>query len=100
MNMQQMMIQAQRMKRELDKAKKALAEQEFEVAKGGAVTVVVMGDRSVKSVTIDPAAFEADNKEMIEDMIVMATNEAMEKVDAAEAEIEERITGQRGGLGF
>ena len=37
MNMQQLMMQAQKMKRELEKAKAALAEQEFEVSKGGAV---------------------------------------------------------------
>ena len=100
MNMQQMMIQAQRMKRELEKAKKALAEQEFEVSKGGAVTVVVLGDRSVKAVKIDEAAFEPDNKEMVEDMIAMAINEAMEKIAAAEAEVNERITGSAAGLGF
>lgn len=100
MNMQQMMIQAQRMRRELEKAKAALAEQEFEVTKGGAVTVVVLGDKTIKSVSVDADAFEADNKDMVEDMIVMAINEAMEKIDAAEEEINTRITGTAGGLGF
>lgn len=100
MNMQQMMIQAQRMKRELEKAKAALAEQEFVVSKGGAVTVTVLGDRTVKAIEMDDEAFEKDNKEMLQDMIAMALNEAFEKVDAAEEEINKRITGSASGMGF
>ena len=100
MNMQQMMIQAQRLKRELEKAKEALAEQEFEVSKGGAVKVVVMGNRTIKSISIDESAFEKDNKEMIEDMLTMALNEAFEKIEAANEEINRKLTGGVGGFGF
>lgn len=100
MNIQQLMMQAQKMKRELQKAKEKLAEQEFKVSKGGAVTVIVMGDKSVKSIEIDNDAFDKDNKDMIQDMIAMAINEAMQQVIAAEEEINERITGQTGGMGF
>ncbi|MCQ2776166.1 MAG: YbaB/EbfC family nucleoid-associated protein [Bacilli bacterium] len=100
MNIQQLMMQAQKMKRELQKAKEKLAEQEFKVSKGGAVTVIVMGDKSVKSIEIDDDAFDKDNKDMIQDMIAMAINEAMQQVVAAEEEINERITGQTGGMGF
>ena len=100
MNMQQLMMQAQKMKRELEKAKAALAEQEFEVSKGGAVKVVVLGNRTVKSVEIQDDAFNADDKDMIQDMIAMAINEAIEKINEAEEEINERITGQPGGMGF
>lgn len=100
MNMQQIMAQAQKMKRELEKAKKELAQQEFSVTKGGAVTVVVMGDKSLKSVSINEDAFDKDNKDMVEDMIVMAINEAIEKVEEADREINERITGSAGGLGL
>ena len=46
MNMQQMMIQAQKMQRELKKAMDALAQQEFSVNKSGAVTVTMYGDGS------------------------------------------------------
>ena len=84
MNMQQMIMQAQKMKRELEKAKAALAEQEFEVSKGGAVKVVVLGNKTVKAVEIDDDAFNKDDKDMIQDMIAMAINEAIEKIDAAE----------------
>ena len=100
MNMQQMMIQAQKMQRELKKAMEQLAQQEFAVSKGGAVKVVMMGDGSVKSIEIEDDAFEKDNKEIIQDLIVMAISELSEQLEEAKEEINERITGSRGGLGF
>ena len=99
MNMQQMMIQAQRMQRELKKAMDELAKQEFSVNKSGAVTIVMMGDGTLKSIEIDEDAFDAENKEMVQDLIVMGVNELQEKVEEAKEEINERITGNRGGLG-
>lgn len=99
MNMQQMMAQAQKMQRELRKAMEELQKQEFSVTKGGAVTVTMMGDKTLKSVSINEDAFEKDNKDMVEDMIVLAVNEIQEKIEEAEEEINERITGRREGLG-
>ena len=100
MNMQQMMAQAQKMQRELRKAMAALAEKEFVVSKGGAVTVPVMGNKEVKSIVIDKGAFDLDNKEMVEDMIALAINEAIAQIEEETEAINERITGQPGGLGF
>ena len=99
MNMQQMMIQAQKMQRELKKALDELAKQEFSVNKGGAVTVTMMGDGSLKSIEIDDDAFEKDNKEMIQDLIVMGVQELTEKIEEAKADVNERITGSRSGFG-
>ncbi len=98
--MQQMMMQAQRMQRELAKAQAALAEKEFVVSKNGMVTVTVSGDKVVKSVSIDADAMDPENKEMVEETIVSALNEAFEKIDQENAEIESKITGQRGGFPF
>ena len=67
MNMQQMMIQAQKIQRELKKAMDELAKQEFSVSKSGAVTVTMMGDGSIKSINIEKDAFDPDNKEMVEE---------------------------------
>ena len=100
MNMHQMMIQAQKMQRELKKAMDELAKQEFTVSKGGAVTVIMMGDGSLKSVSIEEDAFEKGNKEMVEELIVMAIQELSEQVVEAKEEINERITDSRGGMGF
>jgi len=98
--MQQMMIQAQKMQRELKKAQAELAAKEFVVTKGGAVTVTVLGSKEIKSINIDADAFDADNKEMIEEMLALAINEANEKIDEESEAINERITGQAGGFGF
>ena len=97
MNMQQLMAQAQKMQRELQKAKDALAEKEFTVNKAGAVTVTVKGDKTVQKIDIDKDALE--DKEMVEDMIVMALNELFDKIDEENDAIEERLAG-RGGLGL
>ncbi len=97
MNMQQLMAQAQKMQRELQKAKDALAEKEFTVNKAGAVTVTVKGDKTVQKIDIDKDALE--DKEMVEEMIVMALNELYEQIDEENDAIEEKLAG-RGGLGF
>ena len=100
MNMQQMMAQAQKMQRELRKAQAELAQKEFKVAKGGAVTVTVLGNKEIKVIEIDDDAFDPENKDMIQDMIALAINEAMAKIDEESEAINERITGQPGGFGF
>lgn len=97
MNMQQLMAQAQKMQRELSKAKAQLAEQEFTVNKAGVVTVTVKGDKTILKVDIDKDALE--DKEMVEEMIVMALNEVFDKIDDANEAIEEKVTGGR-TLGF
>ena len=99
MNMQQMMIQAQKMQRELKKALDELAKQEFSVNKSGAVTIVMMGDGSLKFIEIDDDAFDAENKDMVQDLIVLGVNELQEKIEEAKEEINERITGSKGGFG-
>lgn len=98
MNMQQMIIQAQKMQRELQKAQDALKAKEFTVSKGGAVTVVVKGDKTVKSIYIDKDAMDPENKEMVEEMIAMAINEAVEKIEKESEAINESITGRSGGM--
>lgn len=100
MNMQQMMAQAQKMQRELQKAIKALEEKEFTITKGGAVTVKMYGSNEIVSVTVDEDAFDKENKEMVEELIALAINEGLEQIKAKKEAINERITGQRGGFGF
>ena len=100
MNMQQMLIQAQKMQREMQKKQAELEAQEFTVTKGGAVTAVVKGDKSIVSVSIDKDALDPDNKEMVEELIAMAINEGLDQIAAEREAINEKITGQRGGFGF
>jgi DNA-binding protein YbaB len=73
---------------------------EFTVKKAGIVEVVVKGDRSIVSVTIEKDAFTPDNQEMIQDTIAMAINEALGQIKAESDAIDEKITGQKGALPF
>ena len=98
--MQQMLANAKRMERELKKAHEELATKEFVVKKAGIIEVTIMGDKKIKSIKIDKDALSADNEEMVEETLAMAINEAYDKVQAEADAIEERVTGQRGVLGF
>ena len=96
--MQQMILKAQKMQRELKKAQEELDQKEFKVSKNGMVTVTVMGSKEVKAIDIDKDAFDADNKEMVEEAIALAINEAIAKIEAEVAKFNEEITGRSGGL--
>ena len=98
MNMQQMLAQAQKMQRELQKAMNELKEKEFVINKNGMVVVIVTGNKEVKSIDIDNDAMDVDNKDMVQESIVLALNEAFAKIDAEAEAINERITGRAGGL--
>ncbi len=94
MNMQQMLAQAQKIQREIKKAKDALYQQEFEASKGGAVTVKMLGNKSITSIKFEEGLLEEDNKEMIEEMLIACINELIEKIEDEEAAIEEKYAGR------
>ena len=96
--MQQMLIQAQKMQRQLQKAHAELDAKEFKIEKAGLVTVVLTGSRKVKSIEIDKDALNPDDAEMIQDTIVSAINDALEQINEENSKIEEEITGRSGGL--
>jgi DNA-binding YbaB/EbfC family protein len=100
MNMQQMMMKAQRMQQEIEKKQKELNETEFSAtAGGGMVSVTVHGDKTVQSIKIDPACVDPDDVEMLEDLILAGVNAALKEAgDTVEREMS-KITGGM-GLGF
>jgi DNA-binding YbaB/EbfC family protein len=73
-----MMKQVQKMQADMAKVQEDLAAETVEAsAGGGMVTVQVTGASELKSIKIDPAAVDPDDVEMLEDMIMAATNEAL-----------------------
>ena len=91
-----MMKQAQKMQLEAARAQEEIAQMEFTATTGGGmVKVVAMGDMSVKSVSIDPAAVDPEDVEMLEDMILAATNEALRSATEAS---NARMTSLMGGM--
>lgn len=93
MNMQNLMAQAQRMQREIMKKKEEVDKQTFE-GNSEMVVVVVNGKKEVISIKVKSNInLENDDLDMLQDMIVIAINDAMKKVDAAM----ENAMGQYGG---
>ena len=82
MNMQALMKQAQNMQRDINNIKTEIDNTVFE-GKSSLVTVSVMGDKSIKSIKISPEAKDvlADDITMLEDMVLVALNDALSKVD-------------------
>jgi nucleoid-associated protein EbfC len=77
-NYQKMMKQVQRMQADMAKMQEDLANEVVEAsAGGGMVTVQVTGSVEIKSIKIDRAAVDPEDVEMLEDMIMAATNEAL-----------------------
>lgn len=77
-NYQKMMRQVQKMQADMAKAQEDLANEVVEAsAGGGMVTVQVSGAIELKSIKIDPAAIDPEDVEMLEDMVLAATNEAV-----------------------
>ena len=86
MNMGQLMKQAKKMQEEMEKSQEELGAKEFEAsAGGGAVTVKVTGTKQIKEIAIKKEVVDPDDVEMLQDLIVTCTNEALRKVDEAQA---------------
>ena len=97
-NMQNLMRQAQKMQEELH-AKTAKAEEELAnttltaTSGGGMVEVSILGNKKITGITIKPEVVDPDDIEMLQDLIVAATNEAIAKADELEKQLKPNITG-------
>ena len=92
-NMNNLMKQAQKMQRQME-------EKEFTAtAGGGAVEVTISGKREVTKVKLQEEVVDPDDIEMLEDLIVAATNEALRKVEQENQAVMSKLTGGLGGLG-
>lgn len=101
MNMQNMMKQAQQMQMRMQQMQAELEEREVEAsAGGGVVKVVATGQKLIKSIEIQEAAVDPDDVEMLQDLIIAAVNEALNKADEMAQSEMGKITGgmNLGGL--
>jgi len=80
MNIQAMMKQAQKLQKDMMDAKKQIDETTFEVTKSF-VTVVAKGNKKIESIKIDIENLDKDEVEMTQDLILVAINELMDKID-------------------
>ena len=96
-NMQQLLMQAQKMQQDMLAAQESLKSEVVEAsAGGGMVTVEVTGDGHVKSIKIDPEAVDPEDVEMLSDMILAAVNEGLR---SAQELASTKLGGIAGGLG-
>ena len=94
--MGKLLKQAQKMQAEMVKAQEEIAQMEVEGSAGdGAVTVRVNGGNELLSIKIDPAAFDPDDIEMLEDLIIVAVNSALAEISTR---TEERMSTVAGGM--
>jgi DNA-binding YbaB/EbfC family protein len=90
--------QLQKLQQEMLDTQEALGDEVVEVtAGGGAITVTITGHQRIQSVTIDPDVVDPEDVEMLQDLIVAAVNEAIEKSQSLAAE---RLGSLTGGLGL
>lgn len=101
-NMNNLMKQAQRMQRQMEESQKELEVKEFTAkAGGGAVEVTVTGKREVTKVKLSQEVVDSEDVEMLEDLVMAATNEALRMAEDANTEVMNKMTGGMGlGGGF
>jgi DNA-binding YbaB/EbfC family protein len=99
-NMNQMMKQVQQMQAEMIKAQEELKSEIVEAsAGGGMVQVKITGDLELREVRIDPEAVDPDDVDMLQDMVLAATNEAIRSAQELATRKMGAATGGLGGAG-
>jgi hypothetical protein len=88
--------QIKKMQEDMQKAQEELADQTVEVsAGGGAVAIVITGHQHVRSIALKPEIVDAEDLEMLQDLLVAAVNQAIEQSQAMAAQ---RLEGLTGGI--
>jgi len=86
MNINQLMKEAKKMQADMEKSQEELVLKEFDAtAGGGAIEVKVTGGKLLKEIKIKPEVVDPDDVEMLQDLILTCVNEALKKVDSAQA---------------
>lgn len=97
-----MMRQLQKMQQDMQEAQESLANETVEVSVGGgAVTVVITGHQRLQSITLKPEAIDTSDSEWmvdLQDMLVLAVNQAIEQSQTMAARKMESITGGLGDI--
>ncbi len=82
MNINQLMKQAQVMQKKMKEAQEEIAKKEFEGKSGGGLVVITMsGNGQMHKILIDPSLLKSEDREILEDLIIAAYNDAKTKAD-------------------
>lgn len=93
-NMNAMIRQAQKMQDEITTLQEDIENREFSATSGGgAVSVVVTGKKTIKSLTINKEVVDPEDVEMLQDLVISAINEAVNQVESITETEMSKITG-------
>lgn len=91
--MNQMVKKAQKMQEDMERVQAELEEKEFtKQVGGGALELVMTGNKKLKSVTLKPEAVDPDDIEMLQDLIISGVNEILQEVEDYSAAEMEKVT--------
>lgn len=89
-----LMKQAQKLQQQMENMQKELETKEFSASSGGgAVKVVANGKKQILEVSINPEVVDPDDVEMLEDLVMLACNEALKKAEDDTADSMKKLTG-------
>ena len=93
-----LMKQAQQMQANMQQAQEELANMEISGESGGGLVKVVMtGRHELRRVAIDPSLFQEDDREMVEDLVAAAVNDAVQRIEKT---VQEKMSGFTSGMGL
>lgn len=93
-NMNNLMKQAQAMKKQMENMQKEVEQAEFDITSGGgAVSVKINGKKEILSIQIKPEVVDPEDVEMLEDLVLTAVNEAIRKVEDETTNKMGKVTG-------
>lgn len=91
-----LLSQVQKLQEEMEKTQAQLETEEITVTVGGgAVAVTILGNRTLKAIAIKPEVVDSNDVEMLQDLVLTAVNDALQKVEQMQ---QERLGGLTGGL--
>ena len=94
MNINALMQQAQKMQQQMQKKQKEIESKEFEfTSNGGAIKIKMLGSKEMTSLEIDEDLIDKDEKDMLQDMLMVAINEAISKIDEEISNVMGSVTG-------
>jgi len=99
MNINALMQQAQKMQKQMEKKRQELESKEFEFSSnGGAIKIKMLGSKEMTSLEIDKDLIDPEEKDMLQDMLMVAVNEAINKIDEEANAIMGSVAGGLPGM--
>ena len=94
MDMKFLMKQAQVMQKKMEEVKEELTQKEIRVSSGGGIIeIIINGQQEIKEIKIEPDVIDAKEKEMLEDLILVAVNESIRQSKELAAQEIAKLTG-------